>query len=104
MQLKLTVEYEGTRYQGWQVQPGGATVQEVLERALATALREPVRVRGAGRTDAGVHACGQVAAVRVRHVPPDLERLRRSLNALPPNDAPVANTPAVDEAFAPARH
>jgi len=86
MQLKLTVEYEGTRYQGWQVQPGGPTVQEVLERALATALREPVRVRGAGRTDAGVHACGQVAAVKVTRVPADLGRLQKSLNALTPDD------------------
>src|SRR5439155_1652555 len=104
MQLKLTVEYEGTRYQGWQVQPGGPTVQEVLERALATALREPVRVRGAGRTDAGVHACGQVAAVRVRHVPPDLERLRRSLNALTPDDVAVRDIAVVDDAFDPRRH
>ena len=104
MQLRLTVEYEGTAYQGWQVQPGGATVQEVLERALATALREPVRVRGAGRTDAGVHACGQVAAVRVRHVPPDLERLRRSLNALTPDDVAVRDIAVVDDAFDPRRH
>jgi len=104
VQLRLTVEYEGTAYQGWQVQPGGATVQEVLERALATALREPVRVRGAGRTDAGVHACGQVAAVRVRHVPPDLERLRRSLNALTPDDVAVRDIAVVDDAFDPRRH
>ena len=104
MQLRLTVEYEGTAYQGWQVQPGGPTVQEVLERALATALREPVRVRGAGRTDAGVHACGQVAAVRVRHVPPDLERLRRSLNALTPDDVAVRDIAVVDDAFDPRRH
>ena len=103
MQLRLTVEYEGTAYQGWQVQPGGPTVQEVLERALATALREPVRVRAAGRTDAGVHACGQVAAVRVRHVPPDLERLRRSLNALTPDDVAVRDVAIVDDAFDPRR-
>jgi len=104
VQLRLTVEYEGTAYQGWQVQPGGPTVQEVLERALATALREPVRVRAAGRTDAGVHACGQVAAVRVRHVPPDLERLRRSLNALTPDDVAVRDIAVVDDAFDPRRH
>ena len=104
MQLRLTVEYEGTAYQGWQVQPGGPTVQEVLERALATALREPVRVRGAGRTDAGVHACGQVAAVRVSRVPPDLERLRLSLNALTPDDVAVRDVAVVDDAFDPRRH
>jgi tRNA pseudouridine38-40 synthase len=104
MQLRLIVEYEGTRYQGWQVQPGGPTVQEVLERALATALREPVRVRGAGRTDAGVHACGQVAAAKVTHVPTDLARLRKSLNALTPDDVAVREIDVVDDAFDPRRH
>jgi len=103
VQLKLVVEYEGTRYQGWQVQPGGPTVQEVLERALATALRETVRVRGAGRTDAGVHACGQVAAVRVTRVPDDLGRLRKSLNALTPDDVAVREIAVVDDAFDPRR-
>ena len=103
MQLRLTVEYEGTAYRGWQVQPGGQTVQEVLERALATALREPVRVRGAGRTDAGVHACGQVAAVRVSQVPADLERLRESLNALTPDDVAVRDVAVVDDTFDPRR-
>src|SRR5437660_11355883 len=103
MQLKLTVEYEGTRYQGWQVQPGGPTVQEVLEQALATALREPVRVRGAGRTDAGVHACGQVAAIRVSRIPPDLERLRLSLNALTPDDIAIRDVALADDTFDPRR-
>ncbi len=103
MQLRLTIEYEGTAYQGWQVQPGGPTVQEILERALTTALREPVRVRGAGRTDAGVHACGQVAAVRVTLVPDDLSRLRRSLNALTPADVAVRDIVIVDDAFDPRR-
>lgn len=104
MQLRLTVEYEGTAYQGWQLQPGDRTVQAVLEHALATALREPVRVRGAGRTDAGVHACGQVAAVRVSRVPTDLDRLRKSLNALTPDDVAVREIAVVDDAFDPRRH
>jgi len=103
MQLRLTIEYEGTAYQGWQLQLGGPTVQEILERALATALREPVRVRGAGRTDAGVHACGQVAAVRVAHVPSDLARLQKSLNALTPDDVSVRELTVVDDAFDPRR-
>jgi tRNA pseudouridine38-40 synthase len=103
MQLRFTVEYEGGAYQGWQVQPGGPTVQEVLEQALATALREKVRVRGAGRTDAGVHACGQVAAVRVTHVPPDLDRLQKSLNALTPDDIAIRDVAVVDDAFDPRR-
>src|SRR5205823_6008455 len=50
------------------------------------------------------HACGQVAAVRVRHVPPDLERLRRSLNALTPDDVAVRDIAVVDDAFDPRRH
>jgi tRNA pseudouridine38-40 synthase len=104
MQLRFTVEYEGTAYQGWQIQPGGPTVQEVLERALATALREPVRVRGAGRTDAGVHACGQVAAARVTRVPDDLARLQKSLNALTPDDVAVRDLAIVDDGFDPRRH
>ena len=103
MQLKLLIEYEGTAYRGWQIQPGGQTVQEVLERALTTALREPVRVRGAGRTDAGVHACGQVAVARVSRVPDDLGRLLRSLNALTPDDIAVRDLAVVDDGFDPRR-
>lgn len=104
MQLRLLVEYEGTRYQGWQAQPGGPTVQVELERALAVVLRREVRVRGAGRTDAGVHACGQVATVAVASVPPDLDRLCRSLNALTPDDIVVRAIDVVDDAFDPRRH
>jgi len=104
MQLRLTVEYEGTAYRGWQLQPDGPTVQAVLEEALSTALRERVRVRGAGRTDAGVHACGQVAAVRVREVPADLGRLLKSLNALTPDDVAVRDITVVDDGFDPRRH
>jgi len=104
MQLRLTVEYEGTAYQGWQLQPDGPTVQAVLEQALSTALRERVRVRGAGRTDAGVHACGQVVAVRVHDVPADLGRLLKSLNALTPDDVAVRDITLVDDGFDPRRH
>jgi tRNA pseudouridine38-40 synthase len=104
MQLRFTVEYEGTAYRGWQLQPGGETVQGVLERALAIALREPVRVRGAGRTDAGVHACGQVAVVRVSRLPDDLTKLRKSLNALTPDDVAIRDLAAVDDGFDPRRH
>lgn len=104
MQLRLVVAYEGTRFRGWQRQPGGPTVQEELERALGIVLREPIRVRGAGRTDAGVHACAQVAAARVRRVPEDLSRVLRGVNALLPDDVSVCAMDVVDEGFDPRRH
>lgn len=103
MQLRLVVAYEGTRFQGWQRQAEGPTVQAELERALGVVLREPIRVRGAGRTDAGVHACGQVAAARVRRVPEDLPRVLRGVNALLPDDVAVHALEVVDEAFDPRR-
>jgi tRNA pseudouridine38-40 synthase len=104
VQLRFTVEYEGTRYLGWQLQPGGPTVQGELERALAIVLRAPAQVRGAGRTDAGVHAAGQVASVPVSRVPGDLDRLRRSVNALLPDDVAVRDVALADDAFDPRRH
>jgi len=60
---KLTIEYDGTRYVGWQRQKNGYSVQEAIETALAGFVGEPVTIFGAGRTDAGVHASGQVAHV-----------------------------------------
>jgi tRNA pseudouridine38-40 synthase len=104
VQLRLTVEYEGTHLLGWQLQPGGRTVQGELERALAVVLREAVRVRGAGRTDAGVHARAQVAAAHVTAPPADLGRLLRSVNALLPDDVAVRAIELVDDAFHPRRH
>lgn len=100
----MRVEYDGTAYVGWQLQPDGPSIQGVLEQALATALREPVRVRAAGRTDAGVHACGQVVAVPVSRVPEDLDRLAKSLNALTPADIAVREVTVVDDHFDPRRH
>ena len=65
MRLKAVVEYIGTDYSGWQVQPGQRTVQAALQSALEIATGSAVRVEGAGRTDSGVHASGQVAAFDV---------------------------------------
>lgn len=61
MRYFITFSYDGTNYHGWQKQPNGVSVQEVLEKALSTLLRQPIEVVGAGRTDAGVHASMMVA-------------------------------------------
>src|SRR6267143_1217953 len=83
--LKLTLEYDGTDFVGWQVQPDGRSVQEELEKGIARLHGAPVRVTGAGRTDAGVHARGQVASLQVERELP-LQAWMAGLNALLPED------------------
>jgi len=86
--IRLLIEYEGTRYHGWQVQPNGLTVQEVVEKAIARITGQSVRLLAAGRTDAGVHALGQVAGFRLKGEI-DLDRLHRGINALTPRDVSI---------------
>ena len=59
--ILLVVAYDGTNYCGWQLQPNGVTIEEVLNQTLTALLKEPVQVTGASRTDSGVHAMGNVA-------------------------------------------
>lgn len=100
--LKLTVAYDGTRYSGWQRQRAtrGAkpTIQGTLEQVLRRIVREPVRVVGSGRTDAGVHALAQVAHMRTNSTIP-WARLLRSVNALLPRDIAVLRIEEVAPAF-----
>jgi tRNA pseudouridine38-40 synthase len=83
--IKLLIEYDGSRYHGWQIQPNGITVQEVLQKKLAIMTRERVRLIGSGRTDAGVHALGQVANFQTSASIP-LKGFHRGLNSLLPSD------------------
>lgn len=102
MRVKAVVEYLGTGYAGWQIQPGQRTVQAALERAVEVACGGPVRVEGAGRTDAGVHALGQVAAFDIPD-DCDLYRLRASLNGLTDGDLAVISLERADDGFDPRR-
>ena len=87
--LKLTIAYDGTDYAGWQVQrPGKPTIQGTLQEAARNILQEPVHLIGSGRTDAGVHAYGQVAHLRTSD-PLPCASLQRALNATVPRDIVV---------------
>ena len=86
--LKLTISYDGTRFVGWQRQAEGVSIQGLLEDALARFEGGPVAVHGAGRTDAGVHALGQVASVRMTSAHTTMA-LARGLNACLPPDVRV---------------
>lgn len=90
---KLTLEYDGTDFVGWQVQPNGRTVQEVVEDGLARLLGHRVRVTGAGRTDSGVHAQGQVASFSTERALPQVAFVRGLNSLLPPDVAVVAAEP-----------
>ena len=94
--VKITLAYDGTRYVGWQRQAEGLSVQGLVEEALARFEGRPVTLHGAGRTDAGVHALGQVASAQLcgGH---ETTELRRGLNALLPRDVRVMQ---VDEVAA----
>ncbi len=76
--LKLKIAYDGTDFHGWQVQPGLPTIQGLLQSVLADIEGRPVPVHGAGRTDAGVHALAQVAAVELSN-PIPAENLRKAM-------------------------
>ena len=92
--IRFLLEYDGSDYAGWQIQDNGRSVQGELEKALAQLTQEAVRVVGAGRTDAGVHARGQVASFKTESLlGPD--QLRSGANALLPEDVRVLGADAV---------
>ena len=96
--IKLVVEYDGTHYLGWQVQPKGSTIQEVLQEKLFSLTGERVHLMGSGRTDAGVHALGQVAHFKTKSLL-DPQTIQRALNGLLPSDIVIQSVVEVDEGF-----
>jgi tRNA pseudouridine38-40 synthase len=107
MTLKVTLEYDGTRYSGWQEQPNARTIMGVLREAIEDILRQEVELMGAGRTDAGVHATGQVAhlrltsAAKLKNWP--LDRLTGELNGRLPADIAIRDIAEAPRTFH-ARH
>ena len=102
MVLQLTLEYDGSNYSGWQLQPRHDSIQGRIEAALETIFAAPVRVFGAGRTDAGVHARGQVASINIPRSF-DTDELQRALNSLLPNDIVIRDLAPAPDNFDP-RH
>jgi tRNA pseudouridine38-40 synthase len=98
--IKLTIQYDGTGYIGWQNQPQfhGRSVQQTLESALKKVLLHPVTIYGAGRTDAGVSALGQVANFHTENIIP-IEKLILALNHVLPNDIRICEAKEVDQDF-----
>jgi len=94
----MTVEYDGSGYCGWQIQPNGTGIQQVIEEKIAIITQEPVRLIGSGRTDAGVHALSQVANFRTESNIP-CTNLLRGLNSMLPSDIAVKDLRDVDETF-----
>ena len=107
MRYFITFSYDGGRYHGWQIQPNGVSVQEKLEWALSTLLREQISVTGAGRTDAGVHARMMVAhfdtlnmehgTLNIEHGTLNCEQLAYKLNRLLPQDIAVQKVEVVSD-------
>ncbi|NLG45463.1 tRNA pseudouridine(38-40) synthase TruA [Gordonia sp. (in: high G+C Gram-positive bacteria)] len=104
--LRLLIGYDGTDFSGWATQPGRRTVCETIEQTLGTVLRAPVRLTVAGRTDAGVHASGQVAhcdvpvaSLQARSIDGDPSRLVRRLAKMLPDDVRVKRIDIVSDDF-----
>ena len=98
MNVKLTVAYDGTAYCGWQIQNQDDTVQGRIEKALEKLHGHPVKITGAGRTDAGVHAAGQCANFMTDMTMP-VEKFREALNSFLPPDIRILRSEAVSDSF-----
>ena len=96
--FKLTIEYDGTAYHGWQRQKHENTIQEMIENAISTMTRQKITLYGSGRTDAGVHALGQVANF-VCQTRMDAAEMQKGLNSLLPDDIVIRSCSLMDKKF-----
>jgi tRNA pseudouridine38-40 synthase len=97
IRIRLDIEYDGTCFSGWQIQPGERTVQGEIERILADLCQRRISVTGSGRTDSGVHAIGQVAHTDIEK--DELERVKNGLPAMLPDDVAVTRVRQTDGSF-----
>ena len=97
IRVKLDIEYDGTDFHGWQVQPDSRTVQGEIERVLSQLCQRKVPITGSGRTDRGVHALGQVAHTDISES--ELDRVSEGLPALLPEDVAVTSVEHVSRSF-----
>lgn len=95
---KLTIQYDGTNYSGWQIQNNAVTIQQKITEAIKTIINEDVNLIGSGRTDTGVHAWGQVGNFRTEQEL-DLFKFKFSLNSILPNDISILQIENIDESF-----
>ncbi|MBD3381832.1 MAG: tRNA pseudouridine(38-40) synthase TruA [candidate division Zixibacteria bacterium] len=96
--FKLTIEYDGTGFSGWQVQPGLRTVQGEIEKALENHLGYEVKITGGGRTDAGVHALGQTASFKA-DIDWGADAVRKAINGVLPDDILIVDCSEVGDDF-----
>lgn len=98
LNYKLIISYDGTRYCGWQIQKNGNSIQQIIQDIASMLVHNQVNLIGSGRTDAGVHASGQVANFHSIRIP-DLYRFRGSLNALLPPDIRILGLEEAPDQF-----
>ena len=98
MNYKLTIQYDGTKYSGWQIQAGSQTIQQAITESIETITGRKVNLIGSGRTDSGVHALGQTANFRIEEKL-DLYKFKYSLNSILPKDISIIDTIEIPENF-----
>ncbi|WP_425445953.1 tRNA pseudouridine(38-40) synthase TruA [Dethiothermospora halolimnae] len=96
--IKLTIQYDGTNYYGWQIQPNVVTVQQKVQDAIIKITKEKIKIHGAGRTDRGVHGLGQTASFYTNsNIPAD--KIKFALNSMLPDDIAIIDSQDMDKNF-----